>query len=169
MTLRPTRPSVPVDPFFLVAVGLLVGGVLAVAVPLVPGPALSVGGVWLYWWSTSYADPSTPVVVGLTLVGVAAVAVDLGAEVLGARAGGASTLSSVLAALVGVGLLFLVGPVGMLVGLAATVVVVEVYRGANLREGVRAAAVAVAAALASGVVQAVLALSLLVVFLAAVL
>ncbi len=157
------------DPFLAAAVALLVAGVAAVVVPLVPGPALSVGGVWLYWWSTGYTEPSTAVVAGLTLVGVAAVAVEFGAEFVGAKAGGASTLSSVLAAVVGVALLFVLGPVGMLAGIAATVVVVEVYRGADLREGVRAAAVAVAAALASGVVQAALALAMLIVFVAAVL
>ncbi len=159
----------PIDPSLAVAVAFLLAGVVAVAIPLVPGPALSVGGVWLYWWSTGFLTPSTAVVAGLTLVGVAAVVVEVGAEYLGARAGGASTLSSALAAVVGLVLLFVLGPVGMLAGIAATIVVVEVYRGADLREGVGAAAVAVAAALASGVVQAALAVSMLIVFLAAVL
>jgi|APHM01.1.fsa_nt_gi Protein of unknown function (DUF456). len=161
--------SVPVDPFFVGAVALLVAGVVAVVVPLVPGSALSVGGVWLYWWSTGYTGPPTAVVAALTLVGVASVAIELGAEVLGARAGGASTLSSVLAAPAGLVGLFALGPIGMLAGIAATIVAVEVYRGATLRDGLRAATVAITAALASGVVQALLALSILIVFLTAVL
>jgi len=99
---------------------------------------------------------------------VFAAVVDVGAEYLGARAGGASTLSSAFGAVVGVALLVVVGPSGLLVGVVVTVVV-EVYRGASLREGVRAAAVAVVAALAAGLVQAALALMMLVVFLLAVL
>ena len=161
--------DVPVDPFLVAAVGLLLAGVAGVAVPLVPGPLLSVGGVLLYWWSTGYAAPSPPVVAGLTLVGLLAVAVDVGAEYLGARAGGASTLSSALGVVVGLACLALVGPVGLLAGVVATVVVVETYRGASLREGVRAATAAVVAALASSVVQAVLVLAMLAVFLVAVL
>jgi len=158
-----------VDPFLAAAVGLLLAGVVGVAVPVLPGPLLSTGGVLLYWWSTNYAEPSVAVVGGLTLVGVFAAVVDVGAEYLGARAGGASTLSSAFGAVVGVALLVVVGPSGLLVGVVVTVVVVEVYRGASLREGVRAAAVAVVAALAAGLVQAALALMMLVVFLLAVL
>lgn len=156
---------VAIDPFLGVAVGLLLAGVAGAVVPLVPGPALSTLGVWLYWWSTGFAEPPLLVVALLTLVGVLGAAVDLGAEALGAKAGGASTLASVLGVVVGLVLLFVVGPVGLLVGVAGTVLVVEVYRGADLREGLRAAGLAVLASLASGLVQAVLALSMLVVFL----
>jgi uncharacterized protein YqgC (DUF456 family) len=96
---------------------------------------------------------------------VFAAVVDVGAEYLGARAGGASAVSSAFGAVVGVALLVVVGPSGLLVGVVLGVGVVEVYRGASLREGVRAAA----AALAAGLVQAALALMVLVVFLLAVL
>ncbi len=159
----------PVDLVLVVAVTLLVAGVAGAVLPLVPGPALSVAGVLLYWWHTGYAVPSASVVAALVAVGVAATAVEVGAEFVGARAGGASTLASVLGVAVGLALLFVVGPVGMLLGIAGTIVVVEVYRGASLRTGLRAAALAVAAGLASGVVQTVLAGTMLVVFLLAVL
>jgi hypothetical protein len=158
-----------IDPFLLAAVALLVAGVAGVFLPVVPGPALSVGGVWLYWWSTGYTEPGVAVVAALSAVGLLAVVVEFTAEYLGARVGGASTLASVAGTVVGVALLFVLGPVGMLLGLAATIVAVEVYRGADLRSGLRAATVAVAAALASGLVQAVLAVGMLAVFLVSVL
>lgn len=160
---------VAIDPFLLVAVGLLVAGVVGAVVPLVPGPALSTVGVWVYWWSTGYVEPSLPVVIGLTLVGVLGAAVDLGAEAIGAKVGGASTLASVLGVLVGLSLLFLIGPGGLLVGVVGTILLVELYRGASLREGLQAALFAVVASLASGVVQAVLALSMLGVILVSIL
>lgn len=158
-----------IDPYLVIALGLLLAGVAGAVLPLVPGPALSAVGVWLYWWSTGFLEPSLAVVALLTLVGVLGAAVDLGAEAIGAKAGGASTLSSVLGVVVGLLLLFVIGPVGLLVGVAGTVLLVEVYRGADLRDGLWAAGLAVVASLASGLVQAMLASSMLVVFVAAVL
>lgn len=160
---------VTVDPYLVVAVALLAAGVVGAVVPLVPGPALSVAGVWLYWWSTGFLEPGVLVVGTLTLVGLLGAAVDLAAEAIGARAGGASTGASLAGAVVGLALFLVTGPVGLVVGVAGTVLAVELYRGSDLREGARAAAFAVVAALASGLVQALLGLAVLVAFVLAVL
>ncbi|MEF8838909.1 MAG: DUF456 family protein, partial [Haloarculaceae archaeon] len=78
------------DPVVLAALALLVGGVLGSVVPLVPGGLLSLGGVYLYWWQSGYADPGLVVLALLTLVGLSAMAVDLLAGAISASLSGAS-------------------------------------------------------------------------------
>jgi uncharacterized protein YqgC (DUF456 family) len=149
----------------LVAVGLLAAGVVGSVVPVVPGPLFSLGGVYLYWWSTGYAEPGLLVLVGFTLVGVFAIAVDLLAGAMSARAGGASTTSSLAAGVAGFALFFVAGPVGIVVGVGGTVFLIEFLRGGDADESGRAAFYAAVGVLASGVVQALLTLSMLVGFL----
>jgi uncharacterized protein YqgC (DUF456 family) len=154
-----------VDALTVVAVALLVAGVIGSIVPVVPGPLLSIGGVYTYWWSSGYSDPGLLVLVGFTLVGVFALAVDLLAGAVSARAGGASTKSSVAAGVAGFALFFVAGPVGVVVGVAGAVFVVELALGADADEGGKAALYTAVGVLASGVVQAMLTLSMLVGFL----
>lgn len=151
-----------VDPLVLVAFALLVAGVLGSLLPVLPGPALSLAGVYLYWWTTGYAEPATLALLGLTLVGLVGVVVDLFGGAIGARAGGASATTTAVAAVVG-GLLFLVaGPVGVVLGVAGTVFAVEFLRERDARASLSAAAYATLGILASAVVQALLTLSILV-------
>lgn len=145
----------------LLAFLLLLAGVAGSVVPLVPGPGLSVAGVLLYWWGTGYADPSTVVLAVLLFAGLAGVAVDLFGGALGAKGGGASTLTTVLAAVVGLLLLVVTGPVGLIVGVAGTVFLVEFLRERDARKGLRAALGATVGVLASAVVQLLLTLSML--------
>ncbi len=150
-----------VDPWVLVAFALLVAGVLGSVLPLVPGPALSVAGVLVYWWASGYADPSTPVLAVLLLVGLVGVAVDLFGGALGASAGGASATTTAAAGAVGLALFFVAGPVGIVVGVAATVFLVEYLKARDARGSARAALGAVVGILASALVQLLLALSIL--------
>ena len=141
---------------------LLVAGVLGSVLPLVPGPALSVAGVLVYWWASGYADPSTVVLVALLFVGLLGVAVDLFGGALGASAGGASATTTAAAGVVGLALFFLAGPLGIVVGVAGTVFLVEYLRARDARGSARAALGAVVGSLASALVQLLLALSILV-------
>ena len=75
---------------------------------------------------------------------------------------GASTATAVLAGVVGLLLFFLTGPLGIVLGVALTVFIVEFYRQDDARKGAKAALVTTAGMLASGVVQAVLTGSILV-------
>lgn len=147
-----------------VALALLVVGVVGSVAPLVPGALASLAGVYLYWWSTGYADPGPVVLAALTLVGLLTLAVDWGGGAMAARAGGASALTTGVAAAVGVVLFFVTGPVGLLVGVAGTVFALEFYRNQNAQQSARAALYATVGVLASNVVQVLLTGSMLVVF-----
>ncbi|MFC7154773.1 DUF456 domain-containing protein [Halomarina halobia] len=150
----------------LAAFALLVLGVVGTVVPLLPGALLSLAGVYLYWWGTGYAAPGPAVLAALTLVGVAAVAVDYFGGAIAARSGGASWWTTALAATAGVLLMLVSGPFGLLVGVAGTVFVLEYGRHRDAREGAWTALYATVGVLASAVVQALLALSMLVAMLA---
>jgi len=154
--------SLGVDPLVLVAFTLLIAGVLGSLLPVLPGPALSLAGVYLYWWTTGYAEPVLLVLLALTLVGLVGVVVDLFGGALGARAGGASATTTAVAAAVGVALFFVAGPVGIVLGVAGTVFVVEFLRERDARASLTAAVYATLGVLASAVVQALLTLSILV-------
>lgn len=80
---------------------------------------------------------------------------------LAAKAGGASTLSTLVASVVGIVLLFLTGPVGLIVGVGVTVFAVEYWRNSDAKQSARATLYAAVGVLASTVVQVLTTLSLL--------
>jgi uncharacterized protein YqgC (DUF456 family) len=153
------------DPLFLVAVALLLAGVVGSVVPVVPGAGLSLVGIYLYWWSSSYAVPGLAVLAAFTLVGAAAIVADQFGGALAAGAGGASMKTTALASVISIPLLFVAGPVGLVLGIAGTVFAAEFYRTQSAGRGARAAAFAAVGVLGSAVVQLVVTLSLLVGFL----
>lgn len=147
----------------IAAVALLLLGVVGSVVPGIPGALLSLGGVYLYWWSAG--EPGTVALAAFTLVGLLAVVVDYFAGAISAKAGGASWLSTVLASVVGVVALVATGPAGGLVAVAGTVFLVEAVRGRSGRAGGKAALYATVGILGSTVVQALLTATMLVAFL----
>jgi uncharacterized protein YqgC (DUF456 family) len=150
------------EPLVLVAIALAAAGVVGSVLPLIPGGALSVAGVAVYWWSTGYTEPSVPLVAVLVGVGLLAMVVDYAGGAIAARAGGASLLTTAVAVLVGFVLLFVAGPIGFVVGIAATVFAVEFAQHADAEAGLRVALYATVGVLASTVVQALLTGSVLV-------
>lgn len=150
------------EPLTWVAVGLAVAGVVGSILPLVPGGLLSIAGVGVYWWSSGYAEPSLPVVVALLAIGLLATVVDYAGGAIAARAGGASLATTAAAVAVGLVLLVVAGPLGFLVGIAATVFAVEFAQHADAEAGLRVAAYATVGVLASTVVQVLLTGSVLV-------
>jgi uncharacterized protein YqgC (DUF456 family) len=146
-----------------VAVALVAAGVIGSVLPLVPGGLLSVAGVLVYWWSTGYTEPSVLLVAALVVVGLLATLVDYADGAIAARAGGASLVTTAAAVLVGLVLLFVAGPIGFLVGLAATVFAVEFAQHADAETGLRVALYATVGVLASTAVQVLLTGSILVV------
>lgn len=146
-----------------VGIVLVVAGVVGSVLPLLPGGLLSVAGVLVYWWSTGYAEPSILLVATLVIVGLLATLVDYAGGAIAARAGGASLVTTAAAVLVGLVLLFVAGPIGFLVGLAATVFAVEFVQHADAEAGLRVALYATVGVLASTAVQVLLTGSILVV------
>ncbi|KTG27502.1 DUF456 domain-containing protein [Haloferax profundi] len=152
------------DLFFWVALVLLVLGVVGSVLPLLPGAVLSVGGVLVYWWSTGFTDPGLLGLFSLLLVGFVAIATDYGAGVIAARVGGASSRTALIAGVAGFVLLFVLGPLGMFIGVAGTVFVIEYLEHEDAEESGRRALYATVGVLASSVVQVLLTLSMLVGF-----
>jgi hypothetical protein len=145
-----------------VAIGLAVLGVVGSLLPAVPGATLSLAGVILYWWSTGYADPSLPVLVGFAVVALAAVAVDVAGSAVAVRAGGASSLTAAVALVAGLVLGIVAGPVGFVVGVAGAAFAVEYYRTGASEASARAALFATVGVLGSALVQVLLTLALLI-------
>jgi uncharacterized protein YqgC (DUF456 family) len=157
-----------VDLVTVAALALLVSGVVGCVVPAVPGPPLSLAGVYLGWWGSDFSEPGTLLLVTLTLLGVLAIAADLAADVVSARIGGASLGTSLIAGAVGLVLLVVATPVGSLVGVVATVFVLEYRRHSDAVRGAKTAGVVVLGMLGSAVVQVLLTGSMLVAFAVAV-
>lgn len=152
----------------LVAVALLLAGIVGSIVPGLPGPLLSLAGVLGYWWASGYTTPGTLALVGLVVLGAMGLAADWFAAPLGARAGGASTRTTAVAGLVGFALLFVLGPLGVVVGVAGTVFALELRRTGDMDTSVRAAGAATVAVLGSAVAQVLVTGTMLVGFLLAI-
>lgn len=147
----------------IVAVALLVLGVVGSVVPLLPGPLLSLAGVYCYWWASGYTEPGLIVLVALTLVGLLALIANYFAGAVSARAGGASLGTSILAAVAGIVLFFVAGPLGIILGVVGAVFAVEFYRHRDATRGAKTAVYTAIGMLASTVVQFLLTTTILVV------
>lgn len=157
-----TAVQIPgVDLVTALAFLLLLAGVAGSVLPSVPAAPFSLAGVLVYWWGTGFTEPGTVVLAALLLTGVLAVLADWFGDVVAARVGGASTTSALAGGAVGLVLLFVLGPVGVLVGAAGTVFVVEYVRRRDARAGAAAAGAYLLGFFASALVQALLTLSIL--------
>ncbi|MFB6302369.1 MAG: DUF456 domain-containing protein [Haloferacaceae archaeon] len=152
-----------VEPVAVVAAALMAAGVVGSVLPALPSGLLSLAGVYAY--VLFGAEPIGPLLlVGLTLVaGVAAVAEQFAGPVA-ARASGASTGTALAAGAGGVVLFFVAGPVGILVGMVAVVLALELRRGAAPRTALYRSAGTVLGILVSSAVQILLTASVLVAF-----
>jgi uncharacterized protein YqgC (DUF456 family) len=146
------------------ALALLVAGVVGSLLPMVPGPALSVLGVYIYWASTGFSRPGLPSIIAFTTVAWAALAVDYAGGAVAGKLGGAATTSIAVGSVVGFLCLLATGPLGLVVGMACSVFAFEWFRGRGLRGSVRAAVVSAAGVLGSALLQAALTAAMLVAF-----
>ena len=157
-----------VDAVALVAIALLVGGVVGTVLPLVPGGLLSVSGLVLYWWNSGFAEPGPVSFAVLTALGVITLLVEFFGGSIAAKAGGASWETTGAAAVVGITLMIVTGPVGLLIGLFGTGFLLEYARGGTVNHSGRSAFYATVGILASTAVQVLLTISILLGFLVAV-
>lgn len=141
------------DAAVLLAVGVLGIGMVASVLPLLPSGLVSLAGVGLYRWHTG--EPGIGILAVLVLLCLVALAVDWFGGALGASAGGASIRTTLLAAVVGLLCLPLGGPIGVLLGVSVTVLVLEYYRHGDAEASLRSAVAATVGVLASAAVQLV--------------
>ena len=154
------------DPILWLVVALLVAGVLASIVPVVPGSLFSLLGLVVYAIGVGLDDLGAFWFLLLLLFVLIGVVFDVVASVVSSRMGGASTRTALLGIAVGVLLIFTpLGPLGLVVGLAGTVFVVQYRRTEDVEGSLRAAVYATVGILASKVVQILLNAIVLVVFL----
>ncbi len=167
--LDPFAAQIPVPGLEMLALvagfALLVAGVVGSVVPSAPGAPLSTAGVLVYWWGTDFSEPGLGLLVGLVAVGLLTWVVDFAGGAISARIGGAATSTAVVAGLVGLIMLVVSGPLGTLLGVVATVFLLEFRRQQDARAGAKAALVTTAGMLGSVVAQALLTGSMLVVML----
>lgn len=140
---------------------LLLAGVVGSITPQLPGAPFSIAGVLVYWWGSGFAEPGTIVLSLLLVVGVLTWVVDWVGGVVAAKIGGASTKTAIVAGLAGLVLFLVTGPLGILLGVAGTVFVLEFYRQQDARASAKAAAITTAGMLGSAVMQALLTGSML--------
>lgn len=135
---------------------LCVAGVVGSVVPGLPGAVFSLSGVLFYWWQSGYAEPGTLLLVVLLGLAILALLTDWFGGAAAAKASGASTMTTVAAGVVGLLLLFVAGPLGVVLGIGGTVFALEYREHGDPEASLRTAAYTTVGMLASALVQAML-------------
>lgn len=155
------------EAFLIAAVILMIIGVIGSVTPMVPGALLSIAGILVYWHGTGYTRPGNFFLAAFLFTGLFAVATDYLSGVVAAKIGGASSKTSIAAGIAGLLMFFILGPLGILTGVAGTVFLRELLRTEDVRGSAKAAVYSSIGVLGSSVVQFVITVSLLVAFLVA--
>lgn len=143
-----------------VALLLLVAGVIGSVVPMVPSGLFSLVGVVVYWLFGS--EPIGPfVLVSLLSVALLATVVEQFGGAIAAKATGASNRTTIAAAIAGLVLFFVAGPIGIVLGIVGVVFLAELLEEAPPDVALRRAIYTLAGILASTGVQLLLTLSVL--------
>ncbi len=152
-----------VELVLLAALALLVVGVVGSVVPLVPSGLVSLAGVWTYVLFGS--ESVGPIVIAvLTLTALLAAVFEHFGGPLAAKASGSSNQVMVASTIGGLLLLFVLGPIGVIVGVVGTVFLLELKGGTEIETAARRSVYTAAGVLASSVVQILLTLSILAAF-----
>lgn len=150
------------DLLTVLAFVVLAGAVASAFVPGIPTGAVSLAGIGLYWWGSGFTSPGTTVLVVLATVSLLAVAADWFGGLVAAKVGGASLATTAAAGVVGLALLFVTGPIGMVLGSAAVVFVLEFRKHRDARGSAVAAGAYVVGFFGSALVQALIAFTVFV-------
>lgn len=161
----PSIPGMDALPPLLVVLAfvLLVGGVVGSVAPVIPSGLLSLAGVLTYWVANGFGDPGLLLLSGLVLVALVAMAAEWLAGAISAKAGGASTKTTIAATLVGFLGLIVVGPIGFILGTAGTVFGLTYVENEDAEASARAAGITLVGMLTSTLVQLLLTVGILVV------
>jgi len=140
-----------------IAIALLVVWTVSSFVPFVPSGVLAALTVVGYAYTTGFAEPSLAALLAFVLVSLLASAAELVAGMVSGRLGGASPRTVAVGTLLGIVLLFVMGPIGLVVGVGGTVFLASLYEDADEpRVAVRKSIYAVIGVFAGPVVQAVM-------------
>lgn len=154
-----------IESLALVAVGVLLLLTVGSLFPFVPSGILSAVTVLVYWWQTGYSEPSILIVISLVLLGLTVTVTDFASGAVAGKLGGASNVSVLVGTIVGFVLLFVIGPIGFVLGIGIVVFLFSVYQEKDTLEvAVKKSAYTVVGVLSSKVVQVLLLLTLTGVF-----
>lgn len=148
-----------------ITLGLLVAGIIGSFIPLVPGALLSITGITLYWWNTGFTRPGAFALILLYLTSFTALLFDFFAGAVGSKVGGASNKTVQMAAIAGVVLFFVAGPVGTIIGIVSVVLIREYLLTKSSESSLKAAVYTAISILGSAVTQGILTGLTLVIFL----
>jgi uncharacterized protein YqgC (DUF456 family) len=139
------------------AIVLLVLCTASSFVPFVPSGVLAALVVVGYAYTTGFTQPSLSVLSALVALSLLASAMEWLSGLVSGRLGGASTRTVAAGTVIGIALLFVMGPLGLAVGVGGTVFLVRLYHNADDPRGAaRMSAYAVVGVLAGSFVQAVM-------------
>jgi uncharacterized protein YqgC (DUF456 family) len=112
----------------IIAISILVLLTIGSFFPFVPSGILSSLTVLVYWWQTGYASPNAIIVASLVILGLIVTVTDFASGAIAGKIGGASDISVILGSVSGVILLFVLGPIGFIIGIASTVFLFSIYQ-----------------------------------------
>jgi uncharacterized protein YqgC (DUF456 family) len=118
---------------------LIILGGLGAVLPIIPGPPLSFGGLWLYAWFTEYEKITPTVLIIFGILTALTFVTDIIAPALGARGYKASKYGvwgSMLGAFAGI---FVLGPLGIIIGPFVGGFIGEMINARNLDNAVNVA------------------------------
>ncbi len=149
-----------VDVVLLGALLLIVIGVLGSFIPLVPSGLSALAGIWTY--ALFGADPIGPIVLTvLTLTAIVTALLEHLGGPLAAKLSGSSNEVMVASTVGGLVLMFVLGPLGIIVGVVGVVFLLELKGGADVALAGRRSVFTAIGVLASSVAQLLFTLSIL--------
>lgn len=154
-----------IDWFLALALILMIGGIVGSIYPAIPGPILSMIGAFVYFWSTGYSDPRTVIFILIIFTGLVAIGLDYLAGYIGADIAEASQRTAIAAGIASFLLFFVSGPLGIIIGTGATVLIRELMLGKDFDKALKSAAYTTVAMLGSVVAKVGLTTLMLIVFL----
>lgn len=141
----------------IVAISVLIILTFATLLPFIPTGILASITVLVYWWQTGYSEPNVIIVFSLVILGITVTITDFASGAVAGKIGGASNISVLVGTLIGTVLLFIVGPIGFLLGIALSVFIFSVYHEEDeVKIALKKSLYTVVGVLASKVVQILL-------------
>lgn len=115
------------EPILIITISVLILLTIGSLFPFIPSGVLSSLTVLIYWWQTGYTSPNVLVVVSLVILGLIVTVTDFASGAIAGKIGGASDISVILGSVLGIILLFILGPIGFILGIASTVFLFSIY------------------------------------------
>lgn len=150
-----------IDIISLSVILILLALVFCSLFPLIPSGLLSSLTVIIYWWYSGYSEPGLLVVISLVILGILVEVTDFMSGIVAGKLGGASSLPVLVGTVIGLILMFIVGPIGFILGISCTVFIYSYYKQEDTKKvALKKSGYTVIGVLASNIVQIIMLLVL---------